>query len=97
MVGTAATSSKSFASAGMACSCHRTTRPIAKLAKARPLRVQCAPLILEVLISRIPQRIDPAALGNAGVEFPQSLFHVAINPGDGLLPSLLRSRVGHVL
>jgi len=88
MVGTAAASPKAFASARIARSCHRTAGPIAKLAKARPLLVQCAPLIREVQISRIPQRIDPTALGNAGVEFPQSLFHVAINPGDGLLASL---------
>ncbi len=88
MAGTAATSSKSFAWAGMACSCHRTTGLIAPLAKACPLRVRCAPLIRELLISSIPQSFDPVALGNAGVELPQSVFHVAINPADGLLASL---------
>ena len=72
----------------MACSCHRTAGLIVQLAKVRPLLVRCAPLILEVLISSIPQSFDPVALGNAGVELPQSVFHVAINPADGLLASL---------
>jgi len=88
MIGTAATSSKASASAGMACSCHRTTRPITKPAKARSFLVQRAPLIFEKLISLIPQSFDPVALGNAGVELAQSVFHVAINTADGLLSSL---------
>ncbi len=58
------------------------------LAKARPLLVQSAPLILEAQISRIAQSFDPVALGNAGFELPQSLFHVAIHPTCGLLSSL---------
>ena len=81
----------------MARSCHRTAGLIAKLAKARPLLVQCAPLIPKAQISSIPQSFDPAALGNSGVELPQSLFDAAINPADGLLLSLWRSRLGHVL
>ncbi len=88
MIGTAAASSKASASARIARSCHRTAGLIAKLAKARPLLVQCTPLIPEPQISSIPQSFDPAALGNSGLELPQSLFHVAIDPADGLLPSL---------
>ncbi len=88
---------KASASARIARSCHRTAGLIAPLATARSLRVRCASLIRELLISRIPQSFDPAALGNSGVELPQSLFDAAINPADGLLLSLWRSRFGHVL
>jgi hypothetical protein len=88
MVGTAAASSKASASARIARSCHRTAGLIAPLAKVRPLRVRCASLIRELLISSIPQSFAPVALGNAGVELPQSVFHVGIDPADRLLPSL---------
>ena len=88
MIRTAATLSEALTSARMTSSCHRTAGPIAKLAKARSLLDQCAPLILKALSLPIPESLDPVPLRNPGFELPQSLFHVAINPADGLLASL---------
>ncbi|MCP4781197.1 MAG: hypothetical protein GY877_10810 [Hyphomicrobium sp.] len=54
MVGTAATPSKAFASAGVAGACQCTTGLIAQVVKAGTFLIQCEPLILETLIVRVP-------------------------------------------
>ena len=80
MISTAPTSSETFASAWMACSCHRTAGAIAKFAKARPLLVSCMPLISQALLLRLLKRFDPFALSNPRFQRAKLLFQVAINP-----------------